>query len=110
MQQPIRHHVQEILLQGVETLREQLPALRDLLPPGATDAETLAALDRCIDVLRPKQGLGVTDHAARLGALTRGLRAIVDGMQPYADPALFDFGPLPETLARIEMQLARATS
>jgi len=108
MQQPIRHHVQEILLQGVQTLREQLPPLRDLLPSGAADAETLAALDRCIQLLRPMQGLGVTDHAARLGALTSGLRAIVDGMQPYADPALFDFGPLPETLAKIENALAKA--
>jgi len=110
MQQPIRHHVQEILLQGLQTLREQLPALRDMLPEGAADAEMTSALDQCIEILRPMQGLGVTDHAARLGALTHGLRAIVDGMQPYADPALFDFGPLPRTLAHLDTQLSRAKS
>lgn len=95
---PGRHRIQGILLDGMVTLREELP-------PNVVDPATLAELDQCIERLRPMPGLGVTDARARLLALTRALRVLSEDLVPYSKHERLDFRPFPGLLARIEAAL-----
>jgi hypothetical protein len=72
----IRHRAQELILDGLRTIREEIPE-------GAVDQATIAALDDCIESLVPMKGFGVPNVTARLSAIAHALQVLADGFIPH---------------------------
>src|SRR5688500_3467313 len=96
--QPIRHKVQGLLFDGLQILREELPA--DWVSPAQ-----MAELDEAIERVRPMPGLGVSDAQARLYALTHALRVLTEDLAPHSKHELLDYRSFPGTLAGIEQAI-----
>ena len=72
----MRHRAQELILDGLRTLREEMPE-------GGVDQTTLAALDACIESLVPMRGFGIPNSTARLSIIAHALQVLADGLIPY---------------------------
>jgi hypothetical protein len=71
-----RHRAQELILDGLRTIREELPE-------GSVDQATLTAIDDCIESLVPMRGFGVPNSTARLSVIAHSLQVLADGLIPY---------------------------
>lgn len=71
-----RHRAQELILDGLRTIREEIP-------DGAVDQATLTALDGCIESLVPMRGFGVPNATARLSVIAHALQVLADGLIPH---------------------------
>ncbi len=72
----LRHRAQELMLDGLRTIREEIP-------DGAVDQATIDALDGCIESLIPMSGFGVPNATARLSVIAHALQVLADGLIPY---------------------------
>ena len=71
-----RHRAQEIVLDGLRVIREEMPE-------GLIDEETLKSLDACIESLIPMRGFGVPNAAARLSVIAQAIGTLANGLVPY---------------------------
>jgi len=72
----LRHRAQELMLDGLRTVREEMPN-------GAVDQATIDALDGCIESLIPMRGFGVPNATARLSVIAHALQVLADGLIPF---------------------------
>ncbi|HZP25634.1 MAG TPA: hypothetical protein VFB90_01155 [Dehalococcoidia bacterium] len=95
---PIRHRVQEIMLESLQAIKEGLPA-------EALSDEAWQQLDACIRTLEPMEGFGIRDANIRMSALARSVRAATDYLLPQVDASHLDLRDFPAALERIEREL-----
>lgn len=71
-----RHRAQEIALDGLRVIRDEMPE-------GLIDEETLKSLDDCIESLIPMRGFGVPNAAARLSVIAQAIEVLASGLIPH---------------------------
>ncbi|MDA1215610.1 MAG: hypothetical protein O2812_01875 [Chloroflexi bacterium] len=72
----VRHRAQELMLDGLRTIREEIP-------DGTVDQAIIEAIDGCIESLIPMHGFGVPNATARLSVIAHALQVLADGLIPY---------------------------
>ena len=92
------HLTQHLLIDGLRTLRAQLPE-------GVATDDTRAALDRAIERLTPMVGLSLPSTPARLYGLTHAMRTLVEDILPYVDSTAMDLSEVPAALRDAEAKL-----
>src|SRR5687767_2358394 len=92
------HLTQHLLIDGLRTLRAQLPE-------GVATDDTRAVLDRAIERLTPMEGLSLASTPARLYGLTHAMRTLLDDIIPYVDATTMDLTEVPAALREAEAKL-----